>query len=61
MAPPATDTTGTPTYKLTDEARAVELPKIKDFVWSETDEPHCTRRRLILAKYPKVCADLCWR
>jgi hypothetical protein len=44
----------TPKLTLTDEARAVQLPAIKDFQWSETDEPHCTRRRLILAKYPQV-------
>jgi sphingolipid delta-4 desaturase len=51
--PPATEGR-TPQYKLTDEARAVQLPAIKDFVWSETDEPHATRRRLILAKHPEI-------
>jgi sphingolipid delta-4 desaturase len=29
-------------------------PKADDFLWSATDEPHTTRRRLILQKYPEI-------
>jgi hypothetical protein len=30
------------------------LDKLGEFTWSETDEPHATRRKLILAKHPEV-------